>query len=109
MNKRNEVHFKWKCPRCGAPANAHGKGGMEKCQYDSQTDSCQGFICECDNEGSDGHGELLSDPCPGANCYHCGWGGVFPTAPKGIETWEKKALEAGWSPPPSRAKELNKK
>jgi hypothetical protein len=29
-----------------------------------------------------------------------------PVRPKGLQPWEKKALDAGWTPPPSRAKEL---
>lgn len=99
----------WNCPKCGAGANEHGAGGRDKCNEGAT--SCQGFICECDprdNAASeqDDHGTSLTNPCREANCYHCGWGGTFPKNPKGLQTWEKKALDAGWTMPEARAKEL---
>jgi hypothetical protein len=103
------MKIEFKCPKCQAPPNDHGKGGPEKCNDRhgrSQDSGCMGFICECDNDGSEGHGESFEDPCPSANCYHCGWGGTFPTKPKGLQAWEKKALDAGWTPPEARKKEL---
>lgn len=99
------MKFEWKCPECGAAPNKHGEGGAEKCEYD-RNGWCCGFLCECDDDGSKDHGCLLTKPCPSANCYHCGWGGTFPQMPKRLATWEKKALAAGWSPPPARAREL---
>lgn len=73
--------------------------------------TCEGLICECDIEESpkcndDDHGESFTNVCTNANCYHCGWGGKIPVRPKGIQAWERKALDAGWSPPAERAKEL---
>lgn len=91
--------FEWKCPKCGATADKHGK----KCD-DSQR--CLGFICECDHDTDEEHGETLADPCESANCYCCGWGGTHPKQPKGAATWEKKALTEGWTPPAERAAEL---
>jgi hypothetical protein len=103
-----KVTFKWACPKCGADANKHGKGGVEKCtDRISGTQQCLGFICECENDTEDSHGTTVDDPCREANCYHCGWGGTFPVMPKGLQAWEKKALEAGWSPPAKRAEELS--
>lgn len=99
---------KWACPKCGADANKHGKGGGEKCKDRFGTmRECSGFICECDDEmNMDDHGESFATPCTNAVCYHCGWEGTFPIPPKGLEPWEKKALAAGWAPPEKRKKEL---
>lgn len=101
----SELKFEWKCPKCDAPPNKHGKGGREECAVRT-SDGCMGFICECEEDTGKEHGTTLSDPCQAANCYHCGWGGTFPVKPKGLQTWEKKALEAGWTPPAKRAAEL---
>ena len=103
------MNFEFKCPKCDAPPHACGKGGREKCEYGSSP--CEGFICECDpfdcpESEQENHGTSLENPCHEANCYHCGWGGKHPKAPKGLQAWEKKALEAGWKMPESRAKEL---
>ena len=95
---------KWACPKCGATTNVCGKRPTEMCtgKAPSETD-CSGLICECDQfETGALHGESHSDPCEEANCYHCGWGGRLPVKPKGLAPWEKKALEAGWKPPPDR-------
>lgn len=109
------IKIEWACPKCGAVANAHGKGGSNKCEdrLSRNGEDCSGFICECDGDegGIDiategGHGECFSNPCPTATCYHCGWGGTFPKRPKGLQPWERKALEAGWAPPEKRKKEL---
>jgi hypothetical protein len=107
-----ELKFEWKCPKCSAPANNHGEGGRERCDDRmSRSGPCFGFLCECIDNGrceSTGlnHGEVLSDPCKEAHCFHCGWVGTFPKPPKKAQDWEKKALAAGWAPPPARAKEL---
>lgn len=66
----------WKCPKCEAPAHAHGKGGKEKCNETYET-YCDGFICECDEECGNAHG-TEEEPCQNAVCYHCGWFGAFP-------------------------------
>lgn len=102
----SEINIEWKCPKCQAPANEHGKGGREKCEYDQGGADCQGLLCECDHDTGEDHGASFKDPCPNANCYHCGWGGTFPVKPKGLQAWEKKALDAGWSMPEARRKEL---
>jgi hypothetical protein len=65
-----------------------------------------GFICDCDWETGPEHGESYQDPCEEAYCYHCGWGGTFPEKPKGLQSWEKKALDAGWTMPEARMAEL---
>ena len=99
----------WACPRCGADANKHGKGGEERCKQAytlRSSGGCEGFLCQCDGDTDEGHGESLSDPCTEAYCYHCEWGGTFPVQPKGLEAWEKKALAAGWFMPDKRKKEL---
>ena len=89
----------WKCPRCGATYDDHGKGGYERCQYtEGRSGSCNGFLCECEGDGGATHGKYAA-PCLTANCYHCGWGGTFPPPPKKALPWEKKALAAGWTPP----------
>lgn len=95
-----EFKVKWRCPKCGADANEHGKGGAEKCQDRFAGDKyCQGFLCECDQDTEANHGLVFSDRCPSAHCYHCGWSGTFPQPLNAITPWEKKALEAGWTPP----------
>jgi hypothetical protein len=94
--------MRWQCPKCGAPAGGHGKGACQS------GDLCEGIICECEDDGflSDDHGESFSNPCKNANCYHCGWGGTIPLKPRGLQAWEKKALEGGWTPPKERAVQL---
>jgi len=95
--------LKWACPKCGAEAHKHGK---KDCLSRGLGD-CEGLICECDDDGGGPqHGQVFNDPCPNANCYHCGWGGTLPIKPKGLQKWEKQALEAGWTPPDQRKKEL---
>ena len=94
---------KWQCPKCGATENQCGRG---VCKIHSPP--CAGLLCECPNEEpSKEHGESFADRCTDAICYHCGWAGQMPPTPKGIAPWEKKALEAGWKPPPERARELS--
>jgi len=107
MADGKELRFKWACPKCGAGANGHGDGGRDGCiDRHAASVGCLGFICECEDDTGATHGYTLADPCLLANCYHCGWGGRFPQKPKGLAPWEKKALEAGWSPPADRAREL---
>jgi hypothetical protein len=67
----------WKCPACGAPAGEHGSGECLR-GFGGDSKFCDGFICECDDDGTAGHGETSDDPCHSANCQHCGWGGVMP-------------------------------
>ena len=95
------MRIKWACPKCEAGANEHGEGGGEKClEQRRNNEICQGFLCECDDDGEDEeHGLTHAKACPDANCYHCGWGGTFPQMPKKAAPWEKKALAAGWIPP----------
>lgn len=108
------MKIEWKCPKCDAPHNKHGKGGKEQCHdVNSRTTAmgCQGFYCDCDfdfdcfDDETD-HGMSFDKMCSNAVCDHCGWGGAFPVKPKGVAKWEKQALEAGWDPPAARAKEL---
>ena len=104
------MNFDWNCPKCGADANKCGKKPTDMCDGKHGDESCMGFICECDTENVDeAHGQSLEYPCPEANCYHCGWGGKFPKPPRGLQAWEKKALEAGWTPPPTSVEELKQK
>ena len=98
--------FAFQCPKCGADPNHCGKKRTEMCDGERGAEQCMGFICECEEETAEEHGTTLNDPCPNANCYHCGWGGTHPKAPKGLQAWERKALEAGWTMPAERAKEL---
>lgn len=102
MSEKNKV--KWSCPNCGAAAHVHGKGGKEKCRV--RQGACDGFICDCDSDGDEDHGRTYEKPCHEASCTHCGWFGTFPVKPKGLEAWEKRALEAGWTPPEKRRAEL---
>jgi len=102
----------WACPDCGAKHQTHGKGDYCKLNAPGHL-SCDGLVCECWEEGVDegvsgapDHGISFANPCVNANCYHCGWGGRLPVRPKGLQPWEKKALEAGWAPPAKRKKEL---
>lgn len=85
---------KWACPKCGAVYHKHGKG---ECM--NSHGQCEGLICDCEFDTTEGHGESLSDPCENANCYHCGWGGTLPIPKRKPLPWEKKALAAGWTPP----------
>lgn len=107
-----QLKFDFVCPKCGATPHKHGKGGVEKCIDRHAQQACEGLICECDpQEFSDceneDHGQTFVNMCTQANCYHCGWGGTVPKKPKGLQAWEKKALDAGWSPPAERARELS--
>ena len=97
------MSVEWKCPRCGATPEAHGKKLPDPLCRGSR--ECRGFLCECEVDTKE-HGTSLADVCAQANCYHCGWGGVFPSKPKRAAPWEVKALQAGWTPPADRAKEL---
>lgn len=106
MPKKNAdpILIPFVCPQCGAVPNGHGKG---HCQ--SLGGGCLGFICECEVENGDDHGQTFADPCTEARCFHCKWAGTFPIPPKGLTSWEKKALDAGWAPPAARAAELGLK
>ena len=112
MAEEKKLVVKWECPKCGATPEKHGKGGHDKCQYldgpmMGGSRECGGFICECEYDCDDeDHGTNFGHPCGNAMCYHCGWSGIFPKKPKGLQAWEKKALDAGWVPPESRKKEL---
>lgn len=89
------------CPRCKAKPNAHGTvGRYAKSEHSwRREDYCEGVLCECEFDTGDGHGESFADPCQNAYCHCCGWGGRLPTMPRKALPWEKKALEAGWTPP----------
>lgn len=99
------MNIEWKCPKCGAPANGHGRGGRDRCQ-EGPGNECSGFLCMCTDDTDEHHGETFADPCHEAVCHHCNWGGTFPVKPKGLQAWEKKALDAGWTMPQKRADEL---
>jgi len=91
----------WKCPKCGATPDAHGKGdcGRDHPDRGLAYRHCMGFLCECAGDSKPPHGESPADPCYEARCYHCGWAGTFPPPPRALKPWEKKALAAGWIPP----------
>jgi hypothetical protein len=97
------VHIVWKCPKCGAKPDEHGKGGRDRCKYTGGgPGGCVGFLCECEDEERNsmkGHGDSFDNRCLEANCYHCGWGGEFPPVLRKLKPWEKLALAAGWKPP----------
>jgi hypothetical protein len=100
-----KLKIEFKCPKCGTtPEGCSGKT-RQQCKDSMRGSSCGGFVCECEVDTEE-HGESFVDVCRDAHCYHCGWRGSFPVKPKGLQAWEKKALEAGWSPPEARAKEL---
>lgn len=89
--------MKWACPKCGAEPDKHGKGA---CCAASVGPCCDGFLCDCDDDGTTpDHGETHAHPCPSAKCYHCGWEGKFPRPSRNMKAWEKAALAAGWTPP----------
>lgn len=69
-----EAKDSWACSDCGAPHGKHGKG---EC-LNRGRGMCQGLICECEKDTGPDHG-TAKDPCPHANCYHCGWGGEIPS------------------------------
>lgn len=94
--------IEWACPKCKAKANEHGSGGADRCETvgaGRRTENCLGFICECPADTSKSHGQSMQDRCAEATCYHCGWAGTFPPTPRGLKSWEKQALAAGWIPP----------
>lgn len=96
----NMSKAEWKCPRCEAPANACGKDKPHLFNgHVCNEKHCSGFLCECDHDTAESHGETADDPCKNANCYHCGWGGEFPLPPFKLKGWAKKAWDAGWRPP----------
>ena len=102
----------WACPQCGATSTRHGNGGVDECvgrHESARRAMCEGFLCECDDIGTDAdHGEMFTKVCTNAVCHHCGWFGKFPVKPKGLQAWERKALDAGWMPPAPRAIEIAK-
>ena len=101
--ERKAMKYKWECPKCGAVPDKHGKGGSDKCEdrLSRHRRDCVGFVCECDGDMEDTHGESNHDPCRNAHCYHCTWSGTFPPTaidPKKLKGWKKTAWEAGWRP-----------
>ena len=68
----------WACPKCGATIDEHGRGECEV----RHIDRCGGFICECEGDQDESHGDSQENPCSHAYCNHCGWGGRFPPKPK---------------------------
>lgn len=105
MNAEVSV-ISWECPNCGAAYNKCGRikgvkprNGFRVDDLDHVQGSCEGLICECEFDTTEEHGTVHSDPCKTANCYHCGWGGTMPPRPKNLKPWERKAIDAGWSPP----------
>jgi hypothetical protein len=84
-HKISRKKYEWKCPKCGAPHGACGKGEC-KCTYSGGC--CDGLVCECeevnitDNDIDENHGLYIDNPCHNAHCYHCGWEGRFPPKPK---------------------------
>jgi hypothetical protein len=72
--------YEWRCPKCDAPWGWHGRGGLKKCKspYNKTQDFCDGLVCDCGCYVSERHGEVLEDPCPNAECCHCGWRGTLP-------------------------------
>lgn len=95
--------MEFKCPKCEALPNECGSKKVPCLGHNG----CMGFICDCAEEDTaEDHGTTFSNPCPEANCYHCGWGGRFPLLPRGMQAWEKKAAAAGWTMPDARKKEL---
>ena len=97
---------KWACPGCGAKPGKHGKGECRRIRGSAFSETCTGFVCECDDDSDDKNHGTLASPCCNAHCYHCAFDGTFPKPPKGLQAWEKKALEAGWVMPAKRKKEL---
>lgn len=102
----------WACPECGATHQKHGNGGKDDCR-DRGGGPCNGLVCECWEIGTNetisnkpDHGRSFANVCGNAMCYHCGWSGALPPRPKGLAPWEKKALDAGWTMPAKRKKEL---
>jgi len=101
MENTMESTIDWKCPQCGATATKHGKGGKDECLSGNST-SCSGFLCECDcDDIGEYHGQVESDICEEARCYHCEWVGRMPPKKSNsskLKGWQKKAWEAGWRP-----------
>lgn len=92
---------KWACPDCGTDYKGNHSSEKEAERCTQQRGCCQ-FVCECEGDVDDGHGDSLLDRCLNAICYHCGWQGEFPPIPwkkKDLPTWAKKALDEGWLPP----------
>ena len=98
MTNETSPKTPWKCPNCEAVANECGD--REKAMRPHEPGGCSGIVCECE-EGYEGplHGEDESDPCPFANCHHCGWGGTLPQPKYKYKGWAKKAYDHGWRPP----------
>lgn len=101
---------RWKCIQCGATPQKHGRGGEDAC---ISVGECEGLLCECFEYGDDAigsdekdHGTSYSNPCKHAACHHCGWGGVMPPPLVGLQAWERKALDAGWTMPAARKAEV---
>ena len=76
--RKPEKRRPWACPKCGA---THVDAG-HKCER-----KCDGLCCDyaakppcplADAERDD-HGEVESNPCTSARCYHCGWKGEMPS------------------------------
>ena len=106
----------WKCPKCTAPPNDHGRGGADLCKSRGSSSYCEGFLCGCNDVLLDGdfateertsitaddYGNTLDNPCRNATCHHCGWAGTFPVGavnPDKLRGWAKTAWANGWRPP----------
>lgn len=91
--------IEWACPRCKATHEHCNNVNVKRFGEHKTGYSCSGFICECECEDpSPDHG-TAANPCPTAVCHHCEWRGVFPPRPRKLLAWEKKAIDAGWTPP----------
>jgi hypothetical protein len=87
MSRKKVVASKtheWKCPKCDAPWSGHGRGGLKRCKSKGiKTEAfCDGLVCECEYLYNpaylQSHGVTLENPCPNAECCHCGWRGTLP-------------------------------
>ena len=96
------TQIKWACPECGMDHTGKHKISLKKPECKDglrPVKGCGGFVCECEDSTPKDHGDSLEKPCPYAVCYHCGYAGQFPPLPRKLTGWEKKAAEAGWTPP----------
>ena len=95
------VHVKWECPECKAPPNKHGNGGSDKCGMDRR--GYEVTIAKASSASVTRTRKTMASRKTSLAfmlaATTADGAGRFPPLPKKLKPFEKKALDAGWTPP----------